>query len=227
MLATAFAAGSRPAFYLSSFNPVKVLKSNINTGKAATLPRKILVVLQFSCSVALIISTIIIYQQVQYAKDRPSGYDKDRLVMTDMNEDLGRNYTAIRNEIKQKGIAEMITTASEMQPPPVIIGMWMNGQEKAGRIRRYGLHPCTNDYFKTLGMAMKEGRNFSGNSDTLNVILNEAAVKLSRLQDPINQQITYIDTRMKIIGVVKNAIMASPFDRQIQRFSCTKQHRRR
>jgi len=112
VLVTALAAGSRPAFYLSSFNPVKVLKSNMHIGKAATLPRKILVVLQFSCSIALIISTFIIYQQVQHAKDRPSGYDKNRLMMTDMNEDLTRNYTAISNEIKQKGIAEMITTAS-------------------------------------------------------------------------------------------------------------------
>ena len=67
------------------------------------------------------------------------------------------------------------------------------------------------DYFNTLGMAMKEGRNFSGNSDTLNVIFNEAAVKLLRLNNPINQVITYIDTRLKIIGVVKDAIMASPF----------------
>ncbi len=113
VLVTALAAGSRPAFYLSSFNPVKVLKGNIHVGKAATLPRKILVVLQFSCSIALIISTFIIYQQVQYAKDRPSGYDKNRLMMTDMNEDLSRNYTAIKNEIRQKGIAEMITTASK------------------------------------------------------------------------------------------------------------------
>ena len=81
-------------------------------GKAATLPRKILVVLQFSCSIALIISTFIIYQQVQHAKDRPSGYDKNRLMMTDMNEDLIHNYSAISNEIRQKGIAEMITTSS-------------------------------------------------------------------------------------------------------------------
>ncbi len=69
----------------------------------------------------------------------------------------------------------------------------------------------TEDYFNTLGMTMKEGRNFSGNSDTLNVIFNEAAVKLLRLNNPINQVITYIDTRLKIIGVVKDALMASPF----------------
>jgi hypothetical protein len=127
VLLTALAAGSRPAFYLSSFNPVKVLKSNIHVGKGATLPRKILVVLQFSCSIALIISTFIIYQQVQHAKDRPSGYDKNRLMMTDMNEDMTRNYTAIMNEMRQKGIADMITTASSN----VTTGMWMPGRAKS------------------------------------------------------------------------------------------------
>ena len=212
VLVTALAAGSRPAFYLSSFNPVKVLKNNIHTGKAATLPRKILVVLQFSCSIALIISTFIIYQQVQYAKDRPSGYDKNRVMITDMNEDLIRNYTAVRNDIMQKGIAGMITTASSN----VTTGGNHRDLEdwpgkRPGEFINMGYIHVSADYFNTLGMTMKEGRNFSGNSDTLNVIVNEAAVKLLRLSNPVNQVITYIDTRLKIIGVVKDALMASPF----------------
>jgi putative ABC transport system permease protein len=212
VLLTSMAAGSRPAFYLSSFSPVKVLKSNIHVGKAATLPRKILVVLQFSCSIALIISTFIIYQQIQHAKDRPSGYDKNRLMMTDLNEDLSHNYTALRNEIKRKGIAEMITTSSN----DVTTGGnhrdvddWPG--KKPGESVNMGYIHVTEDYFNTVGMTMKEGRNFSGSSDTLNVIFNEAAVKLLRLKNPINQVIANMDTRFKIIGVVKDALMASPF----------------
>jgi putative ABC transport system permease protein len=112
VLITGLVAGSRPAFYLSSFEPVKVLKGKIHFGKTAALPRQILVVLQFSCSIALIICTYIIYQQVQYAKDRPSGYDKNRLMITDMNADLGSNYAAIRNELIEKGIATSVTTAT-------------------------------------------------------------------------------------------------------------------
>ena len=133
-------------------------------GKGATLPRKVLVVVQFSCSIALIISTFIIYQQVQYAKDRPSGYDKNRLVMTDMNEDLGRNYTAISNEIKQKGIAEMITTASRaVLLPAVITGITgcMAQQKAEGESVNMGYVHVTQDYFNTLGMNMKEGEEIS------------------------------------------------------------------
>jgi len=83
--------------------------------------------------------------------------------------------------------------------------------KKPGESVNMGYIHVSEDYFNTLGMTMKEGRNFFGNSDTLNVIFNEAAVKLLRLNNPVNQVITYIDTRLKIIGVVKDALMASPF----------------
>jgi putative ABC transport system permease protein len=129
-----------------------------------------------------------------------------------MNEDLSRNYTAIKNEIRQKGIAEMITTASNNVTTG---GNHRDVDEWAGKKPDesvdMGYIHVSEDYFITLGMAMKEGRNFSRNSDTLNVIFNEAAVKLLRLSHPINQVIINMDIRYKIIGVVKNAIMASPF----------------
>ncbi len=213
VLVTGLVAGSRPAFYLSSFEPVKVLKGKIHIGKAATLPRKVLVVLQFSCSIALIICTYIIYQQVQYAKDRPSGYDKNRLMITDMNQGMGSNYTAIKNELLEKRIAETVTTASASV---LTSGNHRDVEEwpgkRPGESVDMGWVRVSDDYFKTLGMSMKEGRDFNAASDTLNVIFNEAAVKLLRLQDPLNQTITWIDTKLKITGIVKNALMASPFE---------------
>lgn len=212
IVVTGLVAGSKPAFYLSSFKPAKVLKGKIYTGRASVLPRKLLVVAQFSCSIALIICTYIIYQQVQYAKDRPSGYDKNRLMITDTNGDLGSNYTAIKNELIKKGIAETVTTATA--------GVTTGGNhrdvdewpgKRPGESVDMGWIRVSDDYFKTLGMSLKEGRNFNAPSDTANVIFNEAAANLLRLQNPLNQTITWIDTKLRIIGIVKNTLMASPF----------------
>ena len=212
VLATALAAGSRPAFYLSSFKPVKVLKGKTQVGKAAALPRKILVVLQFSCSIGLIVSTFLIYQQVQFAKDRPTGYDKNRLLISDINEDLGSNYAVIKNELIEKGIADRVTTASASITSSGNhrdVENWPG--KRPGESVDMGVVRVSDDYFKTLGMQIKEGRDFTGSADTFNVIFNEAAVQLLRLNNPLSQSITWIDLHLKIIGVVKDALMGSPF----------------
>jgi putative ABC transport system permease protein len=210
-------AGSRPALYLSSFNPVKVLKGAIQVGKAAALPRKILVVVQFSCSIALIISTVIVYQQIQYAKSRPTGYSADRLVMTDMSGDLSDHYDALKNDMLASGMVESVAKASS---PITNIYSHMSldnwpGKNPGDESVNIGAISVSDNYFKTLGMSLKEGHDFSSNwaSDTLNVILNEAAVKRIGLKNPINQLVKYnfIDHPIRIIGVVKDALMESPF----------------
>ncbi|HEY4110006.1 ABC transporter permease [Puia sp.] len=211
VLVTALTAGSRPAFYLSSFNPVQVLKGT-KAARTSALPRKILVVLQFSCSVALIISAFIIYQQIQYARNRPAGYDLNRLVMTNMNSDLAHNYTAIKNELLQKGIAESVTWASS----PATRSGWHRDVDdwpgkRPGETVNMGRISISEGYFATLGMTMKEGRDFSGSGDTLNVIFNEAAVRLLRLKNPLHQVITNWKTKMQIIGIVKDALTVSPY----------------
>ena len=211
LFVTALLAGSRPAFYLSSFNPVKVLKGTIQAGRSS-LSRKVLVVMQFSCSIALIISTIIIYQQIQYAKERPSGYNLDRLLSTDMNVDISKNYTALKNELIQKGIADAVTTATSPAT-----GVWWHTDidqwpgKNAGETIEMGEIITSQDYFKAVGMTFSAGRDFTSDNDTTSVVFNESAIKKMRIKNPVSQIITWGGTQFKIVGVVKDALMNSPF----------------
>jgi ABC-type antimicrobial peptide transport system permease subunit len=188
------------------------LKGTVKAGRTATWSRKGLVVLQFSCSVALIISTIIIYRQVQYAKDRPSGYDINRLLVTNLNKELGQNYTALKNELLSKGIASSVTLSSS----PATDIHWHSDVDRwpgknAGETIEMGTVNVGDDYFKTLGMSFKEGRNFTGVNDSTSVIFNEAAINRMRIKDPVSKVIEWQEQKFTIIGVVKDALMISPF----------------
>ena len=193
-----------------------IRQGTVQVGKSATLSRKILVVLQFSCSLALIISTIIIYQQIQYIKERPKGYNENRLMMTDMSDDLNKNFPALKNELLQSGIVQNVTWSSS----PVTgiyfhtdVSQWPD--KNAGELGlNVGGIGTSDDYFKTLQMRLLAGRDFSSSwkADSATVILNEAAVKTMNIKNPVNQLITWNNGNIvRIIGVVQDAVMESPF----------------
>ncbi|HLZ89430.1 MAG TPA: FtsX-like permease family protein, partial [Puia sp.] len=148
--------------------------------------------------------------------DRPAGYDANRLVLIDGSVDLIRNYPALRNDLLA---TRLVRSATKSSSPVNELWSWTGIKAWSGQLpsETLGLAEVdiADDYFKTLDMQFVAGHNFAGNlaADSLNVILNEAAVKRMRYKNPIGQTITLynLDKKIKVIGVVKDALMLSPF----------------
>ncbi len=212
---TGIIAGSYPAFFMSSFNPAKVLKGTFKAANALITPRKLLVVLQFTFAIILIICTSIVKQQIDHARKRESGYAKDNLVYHFLTGDLEKNYQLVKNELLTSGVAKSVTKTSA----PLTQG-WSDswGFEWEGKDPNdktdFDRFCADENITTTAGLTLIRGRDFDLKNyptDSTGMIINESAAKVMNFKDPIGQIVKDGDTKYHIVGLIKDFILQSPY----------------
>jgi putative ABC transport system permease protein len=213
---TGLMAGSYPAFFLSSFKPVSVLKGKFKNSQALVTPRRLLVILQFSFAIILIISTLAVVQQIRYAQNRESGYDRSQLVYHFTTGSLNKNYKMVKEELLHSGIATIVNRTS-WPLTEIWSDTWDIGWQGKSPYDKTDFDRFTTDQdlVKTAGLTLLEGRDMDlvkFPTDSIAALLNESAVKTMGFKKPIGQLVTDNGKTYHVIGVIKDFILRSPFE---------------
>jgi predicted permease len=209
-------AGSYPSLYLSSFNPIGVLKGLNLKGSGAAYIRKGLVVLQFTISIILIISTIIVYIQIQHVKNRELGFNKNNVIQTAMRGDMKKNFTVIKDQLLASGYVEnaALSNLNQLYMGNSTSDFSWDGKDPSKKIL------VTQDiigpeYISTMGMKMAKGRDFYPDikQDSLSVIINETFAGLIGKDDVVGSILRRDSTAYTIVGVVKDFVFTDMYDK--------------
>jgi putative ABC transport system permease protein len=215
ILLTGLLAGSYPAFFLSSFKPVSVLKGKFKNTQALVTPRRMLVVLQFSFAIILIIGTLVVVKQIRFAQSRHTGYNRSHLVYHFTTGDLAMKYPLVKNELLRSGITTMVNRTS-WPLTEIWSDTWDIGWQGKSPFDKTDFMRFATDenLVKTAGLKLLEGRDMDLSlypTDSTAALLNETAVKDMRFKQPIGQLITDNGKTYHVIGVIQDFIIQSPF----------------
>jgi putative ABC transport system permease protein len=205
-------SGIYPAFYLSSFKPVVVLKGSAVSGKGNGRLRQILVVIQFTLSMLIGIAAVFLFLQLKFLLEKDLGYEKDNLISIQMSEQMRPKYYSLKRELEKETLIQGITASTWN---PVVMGSNSGGARWEGKDPDKNVLIGTNrvdyDYIKTLKMEMVSGRDFSqefpsdmAQDTTGNFLVNEEVVRIMGIDDPVGMGFRFMGLNGRIVGVMKN-----------------------